>query len=35
VPTAVVAGILIRELWFERLEEGNERLDEEMKGEGS
>lgn len=31
VPAAVVAAILIRELWFERLEAGNECVEEEEK----
>ncbi len=31
VPAAVVAAVLIRELWFERLEAGNERVEEEEK----
>jgi hypothetical protein len=35
VPTAVVAAILVRELWFERLEDGNEIVNEEEEGEGT
>jgi predicted PurR-regulated permease PerM len=35
VPAAVVAAILVRELWFEWLEDGNEIVNEEEKGEGS
>jgi predicted PurR-regulated permease PerM len=33
VPAAVVAAILIRELWFERLEEGNERVKDAEEGD--
>lgn len=35
VPATVVATILLEELWFERLEGGNERADEEKEGEAS